>query len=177
MSNDSHPAKLFCETCILFTAVMLLQREFPDIPDIGGRVTLANMFANISILVIAISLVALLFVISWIVSGLLFLVHKMAKNVGLKLTDASQNLGQKAEPPIIAEFLVGLFAKRRYRNGLLQSLEADFESDLAAGASVRRARSKYWSAALRSIWPQAKAWAKRIGIIGLIADYARRLLH
>jgi hypothetical protein len=82
---------------------------------------------------------------------------------------------QKVEPPIIAEFLVGLCAKHRYRNGLLQSLEDDFERDLAAGTTVRRARSKYWAAALNSIGPQLLAAAKRIGIIGLIADYARRL--
>jgi hypothetical protein len=84
---------------------------------------------------------------------------------------------QKAEPPIIPEFLVVLCVNRRYRNGLLQNLEEDFESDLAAGASVKRARRKYWAAALNSIGPRLWAVAKRIGIIGLIADYARRLLQ
>jgi hypothetical protein len=84
---------------------------------------------------------------------------------------------KKAEPPIVAEFLVGLCAKRRYRSGLLQSLEEEFESNLAAGETKRRACRKYWAAALNSIAPQLLAAAKRVGIIGLIADYARRLLH
>ena len=90
---------------------------------------------------------------------------------------AEQNVDLKAEPPIIAEFLVGLFAKRRYRNGLLRDNKEDFESNLAAGMSVRHARWQYWAATLRSIWPQLKAWAKRIGIIGLIADYTRHFLQ
>jgi hypothetical protein len=88
-----------------------------------------------------------------------------------------RDVDKKAEPPIIAEFLVGLCAKDRYRNGLLQNLEDDFDSSLAAGTTVRRARRKYWAAALNSIGPQLLAAAKRVGIIGLIADYARRLLH
>jgi hypothetical protein len=91
---------------------------------------------------------------------------------------AEQNVDLKAVPPIVAEFLVGLFAKSpRHRNGLLQNLEEEFDSNLANGATVRRARRKYWAAALNSIGPQLLAAAKRIGIIGLIADYARRLLH
>jgi hypothetical protein len=88
-----------------------------------------------------------------------------------------RDVDKKAEPPIIAEFLVGLCAKDRYRNGLLQNLEDDFDRSLAAGTTVRRARRKYWAAALNSIGPQLLAAAKRVGIIGLIADYARRLLH
>jgi hypothetical protein len=43
--------------------------------------------------------------------------------------------------------------------------------------TVARARLRYWGSALHSITPQLLALAKRIGIFGLIADYARRLLH
>jgi hypothetical protein len=102
-----------------------------------------------------------------------FLVGRGAKS---HRYEAEQN--QKAEPPKVAEFLVGLFAKSpRYRNGLLQNLEEEFESNLAKGVTVGRARRNYWAAALNSIGPQLLAAAKRIGIIGLIADYARRLLQ
>ncbi|MDQ6867340.1 MAG: hypothetical protein M3178_02620 [Pseudomonadota bacterium] len=122
-----------------------------------------------------------LFLLGWNVtlSALIFnsdLVGPFVKSIVFPIR-TSQGSDKITEPPIIPEFLVGLFVKRRYRNGLLQNLEDDFESNLAAGATVRRARRKYWSAALHSIGPQLFAAAKRIGIIGLIADYARRLLH
>lgn len=79
--------------------------------------------------------------------------------------------------PKFAEFLVGAVAKKRYRNSLLQSLDEDFRNDRAAGMSVRRARLRYWAASLNSIGPQLWAASKRIGLFGLLADYARRLIH
>jgi hypothetical protein len=169
MSNDSHPAKLQ-ELCILFMAVVLLHGEFPDIVGL-------NLPAHIIYTIVLVACGIFTVAMTWILAEQLFRVLKMATNRGFKLTDTSQNLGQKAEPPILAEFLVGLCAKRRYRTGLLQNLEEDFESNLADGATVRRARRSYWAAALNSIGPQLLASAKRVGIIGLIADYARRLLH
>jgi hypothetical protein len=84
-----------------------------------------------------------------------FLVGPGAKSHRYK---AEQNVYQKAEPPIVAEFLVGLCVKRRYRNGVRQNLKEDFENDLAAGASERRARWNYWSGALNSIGPRLWAW-------------------
>ncbi|MGA8171689.1 MAG: hypothetical protein WB816_12785 [Methylocystis sp.] len=81
---------------------------------------------------------------------------------------------RKIEPPLRAEFLVGLFTKERYRTALLQSLEEDFERDLATGISVSRAGQRYWAAALSSIIPQALAAIKRIGVVGVVFDYARR---
>jgi hypothetical protein len=173
MSSDSPPAKWFCDSCILFTAVALLHREFPDI---AGFALLAIIFTPILLLSI-VALGMLLFATGWLLTKQASLVLKTVMNVGLRPTDTSQNLGQKPEPPILAEFLVGLCAKRRYRNGLLQNLEEKFESNLANGATIRRARRNYWAAALNSIGPQLLAAAKRVGIIGLIADYARRLLH
>ena len=74
----------------------------------------------------------------------------------------------------MAEFLVGLLAKKRYRNAILRDLAEDFDSDLASGMSLRRARRRYWAAALNSIVPQAVAAIKRIGLVGLVFDYARR---
>jgi hypothetical protein len=81
---------------------------------------------------------------------------------------------QPSEPPRLAEFLVGLFAKKRYRNAILRDLAEDFDSDLAAGMSLRRAKRRYWAAALNSIGPQALAAIKRMGVVGLVFDYARR---
>lgn len=80
----------------------------------------------------------------------------------------------RIEPPLAAEFLVSLFSKKRYRDSLLEALSEDFDRDLAAGVSLRRACLRYWAAALNSIGPQALAAAKRIGIVGLVFDYARR---
>jgi hypothetical protein len=84
---------------------------------------------------------------------------------------------QVPEPPQAAEFLVGLFAKKRYRNGLRQNLEEDFNNDIVSGMSIWRARSRYWSAALNSIGPQFWMFVKRIGLVTAFAEFARRLLH
>lgn len=78
------------------------------------------------------------------------------------------------EPPWLAESLVGLFAKKRYRNAILRDLAEDFDCDLASGMSLRRARRRYRAAALNSIGPQALAAIKRFGLVGLVFDYARR---
>lgn len=77
------------------------------------------------------------------------------------------------EPPRFAEFLVALLAKKRYRHGLLQNLDEDFQNDLAAGMTLRRAKRRYWAAALNSIGPQLWAAVKRFGLIGIVADYIR----
>jgi hypothetical protein len=83
----------------------------------------------------------------------------------------------KTEPPRVAEFLVSWCIKKRYRKALFDDLDEDFQRDLSKGITVARARLRYWGSALHSITPQLLALAKRIGIFGLIADYARRLLH
>jgi hypothetical protein len=67
--------------------------------------------------------------------------------------------------------------KKRYRKALLNDLDEDFQRDLSEGMTVARAQFRYWGGALYSITPQLLAAAKRIGIFGLIADYARRLLQ
>lgn len=85
----------------------------------------------------------------------------------------SVDAGQSVEPPRWAEFLVCLTAKKRHRAGLLHCLDEDFQNDLAAGISLRRANRRYWSAALNSIGPQLWAAIKRIGVIGIVADYVR----
>jgi len=79
------------------------------------------------------------------------------------------------EPPPVAEFLVGLFAKKRYRNSILSDLAEDFESDIASGISLDRAKRRYWAGALNSIGPQALAAVKRLGFWGLLVEAARRI--
>jgi hypothetical protein len=86
----------------------------------------------------------------------------------------SVDVQPRPEPPSWAEFIVGLCVKKRYRNGLLQSLEEDFIKDIASGRSLRRARLRYWSAALRSVGPQLWAAIKRIGFIGAATEFAHR---
>lgn len=76
-------------------------------------------------------------------------------------------------PPALAEFLVGLFATPKYRTSFLQCLDEDFRSDINAGMPLSRARWRYRAAALNSIGPQVCAWIKRIGVIGILADYVR----
>lgn len=83
----------------------------------------------------------------------------------------------RTEPPRAAELLVSWCTKKRYREALLDDLDEVFQCDLTKGMTVARAHLRYWGAALHSITPQLLEAAKRIGIFGLIADYARRLLQ
>jgi hypothetical protein len=78
----------------------------------------------------------------------------------------------ETEPPRFAELLVSSCTKSRYRKALLNDLDEDFQRDLSKGMTVGRARMRYRGSALRSITPRLWALAKRIGIFGLIADYA-----
>lgn len=82
-------------------------------------------------------------------------------------------LVREFDPPSLAEWLVACFTKRHLREGLLQCLDEDFRTDLAAGISIRRAKIRYWGAALNCIGPQLWAAVKRIGLIGVIANYVR----
>jgi hypothetical protein len=84
----------------------------------------------------------------------------------------SANTSSYVDPPRVAEFLLGVFVKKRYRNGLLQSLEEEFHNDLAC-MSLNRAKRRYWAAALNSMGPQMLATVKRLGLIGLVVDYLR----
>lgn len=86
------------------------------------------------------------------------------------------NVGTMSEPPRLAEFIAGLFAKECYKDYLSQCLEECFERDVKSGMSERRARLRYWAAALRSVVPMAVAALKRIGVLGLIIDAARRMI-
>jgi hypothetical protein len=83
----------------------------------------------------------------------------------------------RTEPSRIAELLVSWCTKKGFREALRDDLDEVFQRDLSNGMTVARARLRYWGGALNSITPQLLAAAKRIGIIGVIADYARRLLH
>lgn len=94
----------------------------------------------------------------------------------LTSADAERKRLREFAPPGLAEFFVGLLSKKRYRNGLLQSLDEDFQNDLSAGVSLRRAQLRYWAAALNSTGPQLWAAVRRIGLIGIVADYIRAKL-
>ncbi len=83
----------------------------------------------------------------------------------------------KPDPPRLAEFILGACTKKRYRQALLDDLDEVFHRDLSAGMSISRARLRYWGGALNSVIPQLWSLTKRIGLFGIIADYARRLLH
>lgn len=92
-------------------------------------------------------------------------------------TKVSRSDTPSKEPPAIAESLVGLCTKKRYREALLDDLDEVFQRDISSGVAVGRARRRYWAAALNSIAPQLWSAAKRVGFLGILADYARRLLH
>lgn len=81
----------------------------------------------------------------------------------------------RVELPCFAEFIAGLLTKKRYREALLQSLEEDFNRDVSAGMSVRRAKLRYWASALHcaldQIWPALKRVA-----IAFFFEAARRLI-
>jgi len=94
-----------------------------------------------------------------------------------EISDLLKAVEKISDPPGGAEFLVGAFSKKRYRAALLQALSEDFGGDLAAGMSLRRARLRYWAAALNSIGPQMLAALKRIGVVGLVFDAARRWIR
>jgi hypothetical protein len=99
--------------------------------------------------------------------------RRIFQKFGLKQDHEILACNNSVEPPQLAEFLVGLLAKKRYRAGLLQSLDDDFQNDLINGLSLRRAQARYWAAALNSIGPQLWAAIKRVGVIGILADYVR----
>jgi hypothetical protein len=92
------------------------------------------------------------------------------------LDGANRHAERPIEPPFVAEFLVGLCVKKRYRKALRDDLDEVFQRDLSNGMTVGRARLRYWAAALNSIAPQLWSAAKRVGFLGILADYARRLL-
>jgi hypothetical protein len=81
------------------------------------------------------------------------------------------------DPPRIAETLVSVCLPKRRRDAILGDLDEDFQNRLASGMTLARARRLYWGDALHSIGPLLLAMAKRIGLIGVLADYARRFLH
>jgi hypothetical protein len=107
---------------------------------------------------------------------LLFLYDTLRASQGFAKVGRSPTLNydRESEPPRLAEFLVGVFAKKRYRVAILSDLGEDFDRDITAGMSISRARWRYRAAALRSIGPQAYAALKRLGFVGLVFEAARR---
>ncbi len=93
------------------------------------------------------------------------------------------------EPPILAELLLGLFAKNeKYRSSISDSLEEMFEADILKGMTVKRARRRYWITTLRSILPQLKQalirgarwsfkWLQRLGFIAILASALKNMFH
>jgi len=81
------------------------------------------------------------------------------------------------EPPRVAELLVSWCIKKRYREALLDGPRRGFPARSFQRDDGCSRSPEILGSALHSITPQLLALAKRIGIFGLIADYARRLLH
>jgi hypothetical protein len=81
------------------------------------------------------------------------------------------------EPPWLAEFLLGIFA-RTTRAKDIDALWGDFQEylarDRASGMSRRRVVARYLARVLRSLWPQVWHWIKRVGWAGLIAAVLKR---
>lgn len=87
------------------------------------------------------------------------------------------------EPPGLAEILLCIFAKKRYRNGLLQCHAEVFFADLETGMSLARAKRRYWASVMASVgpqvWPLLKrtVWSalKHLGVAAALADLAKHL--
>jgi hypothetical protein len=78
------------------------------------------------------------------------------------------------EPPGLAEFLLGSFARAKDIEALKDHFEELFERDCASGMSERRAVRRYWAKVLRSLWPQIWQWINRVGWAALIAAVLKR---
>ena len=59
-----------------------------------------------------------------------------------------------AEVPLLAEGLLGIFARGKDIEALKGDFEELFARDCEAGISLRRAKARYWARVLRSIGPQ-----------------------
>lgn len=87
----------------------------------------------------------------------------------------------RSEPPGIAEFIVGLLCKKKFRDGLLGDLAEEFARNVERFGE-RRAAYLYWASAVHALWPLfcatcRRRWlklAKNLGLLGLIADLVRR---
>ncbi len=87
---------------------------------------------------------------------------------------AAGHIGDTREPPLLAEFLLGAFARTKDIDALLGDEEERFARNCASGMSDRRAAARYWARVLRSVWPQMWRAIKRAGWAGLIAAVLRR---
>lgn len=83
------------------------------------------------------------------------------------------HIGDIQEPPWLAEFLLGAFARTRDIEALMGDFEEHFTRDCAR-MSQRRANVRYWSLVVRSIGPQFWQFIRRVGLLGLIAAVLRR---
>jgi hypothetical protein len=69
----------------------------------------------------------------------------------------------RSSPPLVAEFLLCLFARKKDTVTLVGDLQEYFSRDLDAGISVRRAKARYWARVLGSIGPQVWQMLLRVG--------------
>jgi len=82
---------------------------------------------------------------------------------------------QTESPPQMAEWLFAMFAPRRSVGMQLGDLQEMYEKD-STRFGVQRAKRLYWTRVIRSTAPAIAQKVKKIGLFGIIADYARTKL-
>jgi hypothetical protein len=80
-----------------------------------------------------------------------------------------------ANPPALAEFLLGALSPKRNAEALLGDLEERFTRDCKS-VGTERAQSRYWAAAVRTLLPLAWRALKKAGLSALVAGALRGFL-
>jgi len=81
----------------------------------------------------------------------------------------------RPEPPSAAAFLVNLFCKRSYAEGILGDLHEQFVQDCER-CSPRWAAWQYWAGVGHSLLPLLARKLKKAGLIMMLIDYGRSKL-
>ena len=82
----------------------------------------------------------------------------------------SENVNLLITPPIAAEFLLMLFAKRKRQSDMIGDFREQFNLDCTKYGQ-KYGRRKYWTGVLRTIGPLSWQAAKRLGIAAAIAGF------
>jgi hypothetical protein len=82
----------------------------------------------------------------------------------------------RIQPPLAAEFILGLCARNQDRESILGDAEEKFQEHVTLFGQ-RRAGRLYWIQALGSTGPLCLAALKRLGVIGLVLAALGRALR
>jgi hypothetical protein len=82
---------------------------------------------------------------------------------------------QTEKPPKMAEALFAIFSSKKSADAQLGDLQEMFEKD-SDRFGVQRARRFYWIRVFKSIMPALVLKLRKIGVFGIIVDYARTKL-